>query len=135
MLCREPGAVSHDLQSSRNPEVPGGIRCRIICTVCISIPPLHAVVHLAGYIRVNSAIQIARRFGVRKRDFTGEHLRVRGFFVSAAGLNEAMIRASARNQETGEERYDQRPYPPVSLAGALKRCTNSINSAAGSARE
>ncbi|HEY1589025.1 MAG TPA: transposase, partial [Rhodanobacter sp.] len=50
---------------------------------------------------------IARKFGGRSRNFTGESFWARGYFVSTVGLDEAMVRAYIRNQEQEDERYDQ----------------------------
>ena len=66
-----------------------------------------AVSNVVGYIKGKSAIQIARQFGGRRRNFTGENFWARGYFVSTVGLDEAMVRAYIRNQETEDERYDQ----------------------------
>ena len=60
-----------------------------------------------GYIKGKSAIQIARKFGERQRNFTGEHFWARGYFVSTVGLDEQMVRAYIRNQKEEDERYDQ----------------------------
>jgi len=57
-----------------------------------------------------SAVQVARRFGGRQRNFTGEHFWARGYFVSPGGLDEAMVRAYIRNQESGDKRYDQMKF-------------------------
>jgi putative transposase len=54
-----------------------------------------------------SAISIARHFGGRQRNFTGEVFWARGYFVSTVGLDEEMVRAYIRNQELEDERYDQ----------------------------
>ncbi|WP_249027580.1 transposase, partial [Xanthomonas theicola] len=63
---------------------------------------------LAGpYIKGKSAIMIARQFGGRERNFTGENFWARGYFVSTVGLDEAMVRTYIRNQEQQDERYDQ----------------------------
>jgi putative transposase len=78
--------------------------------MCISIPPKYAVAHVVGYIKGKSAIQVARRYGGRKRNFTGEHFWARGYFVSTVGLDEAMVRAYIRNQESEDERYDQMKF-------------------------
>lgn len=51
-------------------------------------------------------ISIARRYGGRKRNFTGEAFWARGYFVSTVGLDEALVRAYIRNQEKEDERYD-----------------------------
>lgn len=62
---------------------------------------------MVGYIKGKSAITIARRFGGRTRNFTGEVFWARGYFVSTVGLDEAMVRAYIRNQEAEDERYEQ----------------------------
>jgi len=41
------------------------------------------------------------------RSFTGGNFWARGYFVSAVGLDEAMVLAYIRNQEAEDERYDQ----------------------------
>ena len=75
--------------------------------MCLSIPPKHSVSHVVGYIKGKSAISIARQFGGRQRNFTGEVFWARGYFVSTVGLDEEMVRAYIRNQELEDERYDQ----------------------------
>ena len=75
--------------------------------MCLSIPPKYAVANVVGYIKGKSAIQIARTFGGRERNFTGENFWARGCFVSTVGLEENMVRAYIRNQEEEDERYEQ----------------------------
>ena len=75
--------------------------------MCISIPPKYAVLNVVGYLKGKSAIAIARRFGGRERNFTGEVFWARGYFVSTVGLDEMMVRAYIHNQEDEDERYDQ----------------------------
>jgi putative transposase len=75
--------------------------------MCISIPPKLAVSNVVGYLKGKSAIQIARKFGARQKNFTGEHFWAKGYFVSTVGLDENMVRAYIRNQEDEDERYDQ----------------------------
>ena len=75
--------------------------------MCLSIPPKYSVSSVVGYIKVKSAITIARHFGGRQHNFTGEVFWARGYFVSTVGLDEEMVRAYIRNQEQEDERYDQ----------------------------
>ena len=75
--------------------------------MCISIPPKYTVSNVMGYIKGKSAITIARRFGGRVKNFTGEIFFARGYFVSTVGLDEEIVRAYIRNQEQEDERYDQ----------------------------
>jgi putative transposase len=74
---------------------------------CLDISPKYAVSNVVAYIKDKSAIQIARKFGDRQRNFTGEHFWVRGDFVSTVGLDEDMVRAYIRSQEEEDEQYDQ----------------------------
>ena len=52
-------------------------------------------------------IAIARKFGGRKRNFTGEVFWARGYFVSTVGLDEEVVRAYIWHQQTEDERYDR----------------------------
>jgi putative transposase len=73
----------------------------------ISIPPKYAVSQVIGYIKGKSAIQIARVYGERTRNFVGQHFWARGYFVSTVGRDEEVIRAYIRNQEREDHRLDQ----------------------------
>ena len=73
----------------------------------VCIPPKVAVSNVVGYLKGKSAIQIARKYGGRSRNFTGENFWARGCYVSTVGLDEAMVRAYIRNQEAEDARYDQ----------------------------
>ena len=73
----------------------------------ISIPPKYAVSQVIGYIKGKSAIHLARVYGERKRNFTGQHFGARGYFVSTVGRDEAVIREYIRKQEAEDSRLDQ----------------------------
>lgn len=75
--------------------------------MCLSVPPKYAVSNVVGYLKSKSAILIARRFGGRERNFTGEVFWARGYFVSTVGLDEAVVRAYIRQQERMDDHYDQ----------------------------
>ena len=75
--------------------------------MCLSIPPKYAVSNVVGYLKGKRAIVIARRFGGRERNFTGEVFWARGYFVSTVGLDEQIVRAYIRTQEQEDERHDQ----------------------------
>ena len=62
----------------------------------ISIPPKYAVSQVVGFIKGKSAIHLARVYGERKRNFTGQHFWARGYFVSTVGRDEAVIRDTSR---------------------------------------
>ena len=73
----------------------------------ISIPPKYAVSQVIGYIKGKSAIHLARVYGERKRNFTGQHFWARGYFVSTVGRDETVIREYIRKQEVEDSRLDQ----------------------------
>ena len=53
----------------------------------ISIPPKYSVSQVIGYLKGKSAIQIARTYTGRKKNFTGQHFWARGYFVTTVGAN------------------------------------------------
>jgi putative transposase len=73
----------------------------------ISIPPKYAVAQVVGFIKGKSAIQIARTFGGRKRNFTGQRFWARGYFASTVGRDETVIREYIKKQEQEDRRLDR----------------------------
>lgn len=73
----------------------------------LAIPPKHAVSQVVGYMKGKSAIHLARTYGERKRNFTGQSFWARGYFVSTVGRDETAIREYIRNQEKEDRRLDQ----------------------------
>ena len=106
-LRKHLGDIFHDLASRKESKIVKGHLIPDHVHFCISIPPKYAVSNVVGYIKGKSAIQIARQFGGRRRNFTGESFWARGYFVSTVGLDEEMVKAYIRNQEAEDERYDQ----------------------------
>ena len=106
VLCEHLGEIFHELGHKEAEIVE---ECIMLDNVhmCISIPPKYAVSNVMGYIKGKSAIAIARRFGGRVKNFTGEVFWARGYFVSTVGLDEGIVRAYIRNQAHEDERYDQ----------------------------
>jgi putative transposase len=104
---RHLGEIFHELAAHKESKIVEGHLMSDQIHMCISIPAKYAVSNVVGYIKGKSAITIARKFGGRERNFTGENFRARGYFVSTVGLDEAMVRAYIRHQESEDERYDQ----------------------------
>jgi len=67
----------------------------------------YAVSQVVGYIKGKSAIHVARVYGERKRNFVGQHVWARGYFVSTVGRDERVIRAYIRHQEAEDQRLEQ----------------------------
>ena len=101
------GNVIRDLARQRECHVIEGHICPDHIHVCLSIPPKYSVAQVVGYIKGKSAIHIARTFGHRSRNFTGESFWARGYFVSTVGRDEGVIRNYIRNQEKEDQRADQ----------------------------
>jgi putative transposase len=106
-LRKHLGEIFHELATHKESKIVEGHMMPDHVHMCISIPPKHVVSNVVGYLKGKSAIAIARRFGGRERNFTGEVFWARGYFVSTVGLDEMMVRAYIRNQEDEDERYDQ----------------------------
>ena len=70
--------------------------------IMIRIPPKYSVAEVVGYIKGKSAIAVARQFGGRKRNFTGEKFWARGYAVSTVGFNVDQVKAYVKNQENLE---------------------------------
>ena len=75
--------------------------------VMMSIPPKYAVAQIIGFIKGKSAIQIARNFVGRKKNFTGQHFWARGYHVSTVGRDEEALRKYIKEQEKEDRRIDQ----------------------------
>ena len=78
----------------------------------IAIPPKYAVSQVIGFIKGKSAIHVARVYGERRRNFTGQHFWARGYFVSTVGRDEAVVRDYLRRQEEEDRRLDQLNFDP-----------------------
>jgi putative transposase len=73
----------------------------------LSIPPKYAVSQVVGFIKGESAIDLARTYDERKQNFAGQHFWARGYFVWTVGRDETAIREYIPNQEVEDKRLDQ----------------------------
>ena len=106
-LRKHLGAIFHELAGHKESRIMEGHLMSDHVHTCLSVPPKYAVSNVVGYLKGKSAILIARRFGGRERNFTGEVFWARGYFVSTVGLDEAVVRAYIRQQERTDDHYDQ----------------------------
>jgi len=109
-LRRNLGEIFRELALQRECKIVEGHLMIDHVHMCLSIPPKLSVSNVVGYIKGKSAISIARNYGGRQKNFTGEVFWARGYFVSTVGLDEEMVRAYIRNQELEDERYDQMKF-------------------------
>jgi len=106
-LRRHLGAVFHELARQKESRVEQGNLQADHVHMLLSIPPKYAVSQVVGFLKGKSAIHIARNYGGRRRNFTGEHFWARGFYVSTVGRDEATIRQYIQEQEQEDQRVDQ----------------------------
>ena len=98
-LRKELGPVLRELARHKESEILEGRFLLDHVHMLIAIPPKYAVAQVVGYIKGKSAIHIARNYGGRQKNFTGEHFWARGYFVSTVGIDGDVIRQYIRQQE------------------------------------
>ena len=106
-IRKELGEVFRHLAEQRESRIEKGHLMSDHVHMMISIPPKYAVSQVVGYVKGKSAIHIARVYGGRRQNFTGQHFWARGYFVSTVGRDEAVIREYIRNQEKEDARLEQ----------------------------
>ncbi len=106
-IRRELGPILRELAKNKESEILEGKMMVDHVHMLISIPPKYAISQVIGYIKGKSAIHIARTFGGRQKNFTGEHFWARGYYVSTVGIDEAALRRYIQQQEDEDRRLDQ----------------------------
>jgi putative transposase len=101
------GSTFKDLAKQKECQVIEGHLLPDHIHMLISIPPKYAISQVIGYLKGKSAIQIARTYMGRKKNFTGQHFWARGYFVSTVGADEETIREYIAQQENEDRRLDQ----------------------------
>ena len=111
-LRRHLGEVFHQLARQKESTIEEGHLLLDHVHMLIAIPPKYAVSQVIGFIKGKSAIHVARVYGERRRNFTGQHFWARGYFVSTVGRDEAVVRDYIRRQEEEDRRLDQLNLDP-----------------------
>ena len=106
-LRKELGSVFKELVQHRESKVEEGHLMSDHVHMLVSIPPKYSVSQVMGYMKGKSAIQIARTYGGKRRNFVGQHFWARGYWVSTVGHNEAAVRKYIQEQEKEDQRVDQ----------------------------
>ncbi len=86
VLRRHLGEIFHELAKHKECKIVEGHLMGDHVHMCLSIPPKYAVSNVVGYIKGKSAIQVARKFGGRERNFTGENFWARATLFRQWGL-------------------------------------------------
>ena len=97
------GPIFHELARQKECRILEGHLMRDHVHMCIEIPPKHAVSSVVGFIKGKSALEIARKFGGKKRNFNGENFWARGYAVSTVGFEEEVVRRYIREQEGNDQ--------------------------------
>ena len=79
----------------------------------ISVPPKLAVSSVVGYLKGKSAIHVARYVLKRERNYAGQSLWARGYFVDTTGRDTERIRRYIQEQDAEDRRLDQLEFPGV----------------------
>ncbi len=106
-IRRELGNVFRTLAKQKECQVEEGHLMPDHVHILIAIPPKHSVAQVVGYIKGKSAIHVARTYFDKKRNYIGQHLWARGYFVSTVGRDENAIREYIRKQEIEDKRLEQ----------------------------
>ena len=106
-LRKHLGPLFKDLASQRESKILEGHLKPDHVHMLISIPPKLSVSQVVGFVKGKSAIQIARVYLGKRKNFTGQNFWAMGYFVSTVGMNEETIRAYIRAQEKEDHRLDQ----------------------------
>jgi putative transposase len=93
------GQIFHALALQKDCRILKGHLMSNHVHMLIEIPPKHKVSEVVGFLKGKSAIAIAREFGGKQRNFTGEHFWARGYAVSTVGFEEQTIRKYISDQE------------------------------------
>lgn len=101
------GEILRELAKQKECEVLEGHLMLDHVHVLLSIPPKYSVSQVVGFIKGKSAIQIARNFQGRKKNFVGQNFWARGYYVSTAGKDEEVVRAYIQAQEKEDQRLEQ----------------------------
>jgi putative transposase len=106
-IRKHVGGFLRELAIQRESNILEGHLMKDHLHMVISIPPKYSVAQVVGFMKGKSAIQIARTFGGRKQNFTGQHFWARGYFVSTVGRDETVVRQYIKTQEQEDRRLDQ----------------------------
>lgn len=106
-LRQHLGELFRDLAAQKECRIEEGHLMPDYVHMLISIPPKYSVSQVMGYIKGKSAINIARTYQGRRKNFAGQHFWARGYYVSTVGRDEALVRQYIRDQEKEDQRVDQ----------------------------
>ena len=111
VLRRELGPVFRRLAEQKESRVEEGHIMADHVHMLLSIPPKLAVSSVVGSLKGKSAIHVARHILKKERNYAGQHLWARGYFVDTVGRDTERIRRYIQDQEAEDRRLDQLELP------------------------
>ncbi len=96
------GQIFHALAEQKDCKILEGHLMHDHVHMLVEVPPKYAVSSVIGFLKGKSAIAVAREFGGKERNYTGEHFWARGYALSTVGYDEQKIRRYIREQEADE---------------------------------
>jgi putative transposase len=96
------GVIFHALAEQKDCKILEGHLMPDHVHMLVEVPPKYAVSSVISFLKGKSAIAIAREFGGKERNYTGEHFWARGYALSTVGYDEEKIRRYIREQETDQ---------------------------------
>ena len=107
VVRRELGEVFHRLASHRGSEIEEGHTMPDHVHMLIWIAPKYGVSSVVGYTKGKRAVHVSRHFMKRGRNYAGQSLWARGYFVDSVGRDTEVIRKYIREQGAEDKRADQ----------------------------
>ena len=113
VIRRELGGVFRRLAEQKECRIEEGHIMADHVHMLISVPPKLAVSSVVGYLKGKSAIHVARYVLKRERNYAGQSLWARGYFVDTTGRDTERIRRYIQEQDAENRRLDQLELPGV----------------------
>ena len=120
VVRRELGGVFRRLAEQKECTIEEGHVMSDHVHMLISIPPKLAVSSVVGYLKGKSAIHVARHVLRRERNYAGQSLWARGFFVDTVGRDTEKIRRYIQTQEAEDRRLEQMELPVTNHRNAVQ---------------
>ncbi len=113
VVRRELGGIFRRLAEQKECRIEEGHIMADHVHMLISVPLKLAVSSVVGYLKGKSAIHVARHVLRRERNYVGQSLWARGYFVDTTGRDTEKIRRYIQEQDAEDRRLDQLELPGV----------------------
>ncbi len=107
VVRRELGGIFRRLAEQKECRIEEGHIMADHVHMLISVPPKLAVSSVVGYLKGKSAIHVARHVMKRERNYAGQSLWARGYFVDTTGRDTERTKRYIQEQDAEDRRLDQ----------------------------